>query len=59
MKGFSSSQRPFPIRSGSIQNWRKNGLYTRTIEHIREIFPMYELTLDGLEKAVTYMMRKN
>ena len=34
-------------------------IYTRTIEHIREIFPMYELTLDGLEKAVTYMMRKN
>ena len=33
--------------------------YTRTIEHIREIFPMYELTLDGLEKAVTRMMRKN
>jgi uncharacterized protein with von Willebrand factor type A (vWA) domain len=33
--------------------------YTRTIEHIREIFPMYELTLDGLEKAVTCMMRKN
>ncbi|HSB04583.1 MAG TPA: hypothetical protein VLK23_05260 [Thermodesulfobacteriota bacterium] len=33
--------------------------YTRTIEHIREIFPMYELTLDGLEKAVAYMMRKN
>ena len=34
-------------------------LYTRTIQHIREIFPMYELTLDGLEKAVGYMMGKN
>lgn len=33
--------------------------YTRTIQHIREIFPMFELTLDGLEKAVTYLMRKN
>jgi len=33
--------------------------YTRTIQYIREIFPMFELTLDGLEKAVTYMMRKN
>jgi hypothetical protein len=33
--------------------------YTRTISHIREIFPMFELTLDGLEKAVSYMMRKN
>jgi uncharacterized protein with von Willebrand factor type A (vWA) domain len=31
--------------------------YTRTIEHIREIFPMFELTLDGLEKAVSSMMR--
>ena len=33
--------------------------YTRTIQNIREIFPMFELTLDGLEKAVTSMMRKN
>jgi uncharacterized protein with von Willebrand factor type A (vWA) domain len=33
--------------------------YTRTILHIQEIFPMFELTLDGLEKAVSYMMRKN
>lgn len=33
--------------------------YTRTIGIIREIFPMFELTLDGLEKAVIYLMRKN
>ena len=33
--------------------------YTRTIGQIREIFPMFELTLDGLEKAVTHVMRKN
>ena len=33
--------------------------YTRTISMIREIFPMYELTLDGLENAVSHMMRKN
>lgn len=33
--------------------------YTRTITAIREIFPMFELTLDGLEKAVTHMMSKN
>ena len=33
--------------------------YARTISAIREIFPMFELTLDGLEKAVTYMMSKN
>jgi hypothetical protein len=33
--------------------------YTRTIGIIREIFPMFELTLDGLDKAVKYMMSKN
>ena len=33
--------------------------YTRSILYIQEIFPMFELTLDGLEKAVNYMMRKN
>lgn len=33
--------------------------YTRTIGLIREIFPMFELTLDGLEKAVTHMMQKH
>jgi uncharacterized protein with von Willebrand factor type A (vWA) domain len=33
--------------------------YTRTISMIREIFPMFELTLDGLEKAVSYMMHKS
>src|SRR5512136_2857227 len=38
-----------------VEEWA----YTRTIEHIREIFPMYELNLDGLEKAVGTMMHKN
>jgi uncharacterized protein with von Willebrand factor type A (vWA) domain len=38
-----------------IEHWP----YTPSIQHIREIFPMFELTLDGLEKAVTHMMRKN
>lgn len=33
--------------------------YTRSILQIQEIFPMFELTLDGLEKAVLHMMRKN
>jgi hypothetical protein len=33
--------------------------YTRTILHIQEIFPMFELTLDGLEKAVGHIMQKN
>jgi len=32
--------------------------YTRTIGAIREIFPMFELTLDGLEEAVTHLMAK-
>jgi len=33
--------------------------YTRTILMIRDIFPMFEITLDGLEKAVKHMMSKN
>lgn len=33
--------------------------YTRTINMIREIFPMFELTLDGLGEAVSYMIRRN
>ena len=33
--------------------------YTRTINIIREIFPMFELTLDGLENAVIHMMQKH
>jgi uncharacterized protein with von Willebrand factor type A (vWA) domain len=33
--------------------------YTRTIQAVREIFPMFELTLDGLEKAVVHLMSKN
>ena len=32
--------------------------YTRTISAINEIFPMFELTLDGLEQAVTHLMKK-
>ena len=33
--------------------------YTRTISAIREIFPMFELTIDGLEKAVAHLMSEN
>jgi hypothetical protein len=33
--------------------------YTRTINAIREIFPMFELTIDGMEEAVTCLMRRN
>jgi len=40
---------PIPKR-----NWR----YTQTINVIKNIFPMYELSLDGLEKAVERLTRK-
>jgi uncharacterized protein with von Willebrand factor type A (vWA) domain len=33
--------------------------YTRTINIIREIFPMFEITLDGLERMVQHLMSKN
>ena len=32
--------------------------YTRSISAIRGIFPMFELTIDGLEKAITHLMAK-
>jgi len=32
--------------------------YTRTISAISEIFPMFELTIDGLEQAVSHLMMK-
>jgi hypothetical protein len=33
--------------------------HTQTIEAIQEIFPMFEITLHGLEKAVEHLMKKN
>ncbi|MBI5969522.1 MAG: hypothetical protein HY882_16910 [Deltaproteobacteria bacterium] len=33
--------------------------YVRTIQSIRQIFPMFELTLDGLEKTVRHLMKNN
>ena len=33
--------------------------YTYTIGLIQNIFPMFEFSLEGLEKAVTHLMRKN
>ena len=33
--------------------------YTRTIQAIHDIFPMFELTIDGLEQAVTFLMSRN
>jgi uncharacterized protein len=38
----------------SAQEWNR----TTTITTIRQIFPMFELTLDGLESAVTCLMAK-
>jgi hypothetical protein len=38
-----------------VEDWP----YTQTIGIIRDIFPMFELTLDGLEQAVSHMMRKH
>jgi hypothetical protein len=32
--------------------------YTHSIDVIGDIFPMFELTLDGLEQAVTHLMKK-
>jgi uncharacterized protein with von Willebrand factor type A (vWA) domain len=32
--------------------------YTKTITMIRQIFPMFELSIDGLEEAVQYLMSK-
>jgi hypothetical protein len=32
--------------------------FTQTIAAIRRIFPMFELSIDGLEKAVGHMMAK-
>jgi len=39
----------------SEQEWR----YTYTVGMIRQVFPMFELTLDGLEKAVQHLMARN
>jgi hypothetical protein len=32
--------------------------YVRTLQTIRMVFPMFELSLDGLEKAVQHLMKK-
>lgn len=32
--------------------------YSRTVQAIGQVFPMFELTLDGLEKAVKYLGSK-
>ncbi len=37
---------------------KRNWDYTHTINVIQNIFPMFELSLDGLEKAVLHLMQK-
>ena len=37
---------------------RRSWDYTHTIKAIGTIFPMYELSLDGLENAITHLMQK-
>jgi hypothetical protein len=32
--------------------------YSQTVKSIGRIFPMFQLSLDGLEKAITHLMRK-
>ncbi|UCH07432.1 MAG: hypothetical protein JSV55_00050 [Deltaproteobacteria bacterium] len=33
--------------------------FTRTVNIVREIFPMFEISLDGLEKMVNHLMSRN
>ena len=33
--------------------------YTRTVNVVREIFPMFDISLDGLEKMVNHLMSRN
>ena len=37
---------------------RRSWDYTQTIKAIGTIFPMYELSLDGLEKAISHLMQR-
>jgi hypothetical protein len=39
-----------------VEEWRWQ--YTETIGIIAGIFPMFELTLDGLGRAVAHLMKK-
>jgi hypothetical protein len=33
--------------------------YTRTIGMIKQIYPMFDISLDGLEKMVAHLMSRN
>jgi len=53
---FLSQFFPHSVWLNPIQERMWN--YTHTISTIRQIFPMFELSLDGLEKAVSHLMAK-
>jgi len=53
---FLSKFFPHSVWLNPIQERMWN--YTHTISTIRQIFPMFELSLDGLEKAVSHLMAK-
>ncbi len=38
---------------------RDSWFYTWTVKQIAGVFPMFELSLDGLEKAVHHLMTRN
>jgi uncharacterized protein with von Willebrand factor type A (vWA) domain len=49
----------FPHRAWLNPVRRHQWRYTQTIGEISQIFPMFELSIDGLEEAVRYLMAKN
>lgn len=53
---FLSQFFPHSVWLNPIQERMWN--YTHTISTVRQIFPMFELSLDGLEKAVSHLMAK-
>lgn len=48
----------FPHSVWLNPKFEEEWIYTRSVGIIRHIFPMFELTLEGLEKAVAYLMSK-
>jgi hypothetical protein len=59
LERLQSLARTFPHTAWLNPVPRRMWDYTRTISIIRQVFPMFELTLDGLEAAVTSLMAKN
>jgi hypothetical protein len=50
---FLASTFPYSVWLNPKMQWEWG--YTRTIQWIREIFPMFELSISGLEKAVQFL----